>query len=275
MSGQIYTRCYFHMNCVHSFYTWLFTTVHGGSTIYCLLHIIPASGSLFVQKPCCMHSAYKDAYKNRLGSISFFFPTSFPVMSCGMPVPPVNGSIVGQDFSLGARATYQCNPGFRLAGPVTSSVICQESARWSPIEAPPRCVREYFSLPLLPAATASWVLKTASKIRSKIYPGKVDVKTEPNSGCSPSDFSAVTCPDIGHSAVEHGRWRLIYGTQNQYDAIMMLICDPGYYYRGQRVIRCQANSTWNYPDPRPVCDSKYKQTPRQMLITTMLGKKEN
>uniref|UniRef100_A0A8C2WMG0 CUB and Sushi multiple domains 2 n=1 Tax=Cyclopterus lumpus TaxID=8103 RepID=A0A8C2WMG0_CYCLU len=127
------------------------------------------------------------------------------VTSCGMPVPPVNGSIGGQDFSLGARATYQCNPGFRLTGPVTTSVICQESGRWSPIEAPPRCV-------------------------------------------------PVTCPDIGHSAVEHGRWRLIYGTQNQYDAIMMLICDPGYYYRGQRVIRCQANSTWNYPNPRPDCD---------------------
>uniref|UniRef100_A0A3P8W543 CUB and Sushi multiple domains 2 n=1 Tax=Cynoglossus semilaevis TaxID=244447 RepID=A0A3P8W543_CYNSE len=126
------------------------------------------------------------------------------VMSCGMPVPPVNGSIVGQDFSLGARVTYQCNPGFRIAGPVTTTLACQESGRWSPIEAPPRCI-------------------------------------------------PVTCPDIGHSAVEHGRWRLIYGTQNQYDAIMMLICDPGYYYRGQRVIRCQANGTWNYPDPRPVC----------------------
>ncbi|XP_014892814.1 CUB and sushi domain-containing protein 1-like, partial [Poecilia latipinna] len=127
------------------------------------------------------------------------------VMSCGMPVAPVNGSIVGQDFSLGARVTYQCNPGFRLAGPLTTSVVCQESGRWSPIEAPPRCV-------------------------------------------------PVTCADISHSAVEHGRWRLIYGTQNQYDAIMMLVCDPGYYYRGQRIIRCQANGTWNYPDPRPVCD---------------------
>lgn len=69
-------------------------------------------------------------------------------------------------------------------------------------------------------------------------------------------LTAATCADISHSAVEHGRWRLIYGTQNQYDAIMMLICDPGYYYRGQRIIRCQANGTWNYPDPRPVCDSK-------------------
>ncbi|MEQ2286709.1 CUB and sushi domain-containing protein 2, partial [Ameca splendens] len=62
------------------------------------------------------------------------------VMSCGMPVAPVNGSIVGQDFSLGSRVTYQCNPGFRLAGPLTTSVVCQESGRWSSIEAPPRCV---------------------------------------------------------------------------------------------------------------------------------------
>ncbi|KAK0153134.1 CUB and sushi domain-containing protein 1 [Merluccius polli] len=126
------------------------------------------------------------------------------VLSCGMPVPPVNGSISGQDFTLGARARYQCNPGFRLAGPITTSVVCQDSGRWSAIEAPPRCI-----------------------------PG--------------------SCQDISHSAVDHGRWRLIYGTQNQYDAIMMLICDLGYYYRGRRVIRCQANSTWDYPDPRPAC----------------------
>ncbi|XP_031645143.1 LOW QUALITY PROTEIN: CUB and sushi domain-containing protein 1 [Oncorhynchus kisutch] len=127
------------------------------------------------------------------------------VMACGMPIPPVNGSIVGQDFTLGARAMYQCNPGFRLANPLAVSVVCQESGRWSSNEATPRCI-------------------------------------------------PVTCPDIGHSAVDHGRWRLIYGSQSQYDAMMMLICDPGYYYKGQRVIRCQANSTWDYPEPRPACE---------------------
>ncbi|XP_067112326.1 CUB and sushi domain-containing protein 2 [Osmerus mordax] len=126
------------------------------------------------------------------------------VVTCGMPEPPLNGSIAGQDFTLGARALYQCNAGFRLASPLAISVVCQESGRWSPNEAPPRCI-------------------------------------------------PVTCPDIGHSAVDHGRWRLIYGTQNQYDAMMMLICNPGYYYRGQRVIRCLANSTWDYPEPRPAC----------------------
>uniref|UniRef100_A0A9J8ATL8 CUB and Sushi multiple domains 2 n=1 Tax=Cyprinus carpio carpio TaxID=630221 RepID=A0A9J8ATL8_CYPCA len=127
------------------------------------------------------------------------------VVSCGMPLVPVNGTVIGQDFTLGSRVTFSCNPGFRLANAQPVSTLCQESGRWSPMETRPRCV-------------------------------------------------PVTCPDIGHSAVDHGRWRLIYGMQNKYEAMMMLTCDPGYFYKGQRVIRCQANSTWDYPEPRPTCE---------------------
>ncbi|XP_048086105.1 CUB and sushi domain-containing protein 1 [Alosa alosa] len=127
------------------------------------------------------------------------------VVSCGMPLAPVNGSVIGQDFTLGSRVEFQCNPGFRLVGPIAAAISCLESGRWSTLEAQPRCV-------------------------------------------------SVTCPDIGHSAVPHGRWRLIYGVANLYETLMMLICDPGYYYRGQRVIRCQGNGTWDYPEPRPACE---------------------
>ncbi|XP_052388948.1 CUB and sushi domain-containing protein 2-like [Carassius gibelio] len=127
------------------------------------------------------------------------------VVSCGMPLAPVNGTVIGQDFTLGSRVTFSCNPGFRLANAQPVSTLCQESGRWSPMEPRPRCV-------------------------------------------------PVTCPDISHSAVDHGRWRLIYGMQNKYEAMMMLTCDPGYFYKGQRVIRCQANSTWDYPEPRPSCE---------------------
>lgn len=49
--------------------------------------------------------------------------------------------------------------------------------------------------------------------------------------------------------------------QNQYEAMMMLTCDPGYFYKGQRVIRCQANSTWDYPEPRPACESECFYSP--------------
>lgn len=236
------------------------------ANVYCTSMV--ALGVCLYRSPLwARHSAYKDSCWNKLCYLCFHsdlpqfvvlpsghFPLSPLVMSCGMPVPPVNGSVVGQDFSLGARATYRCNPGFQLAGPVTTSVTCQESGRWSPIEAQPRCVREYFSYYSISIWTFSQIRYTNVIFDVKPAPNGVDVWF--NFVCLSSDHPAVTCPDIGHSAVEHGRWRLIYGTQNQYDAIMMLICDPGYYYRGQRVIRCQANSTWNYPDPRPVCDSE-------------------
>lgn len=67
---------------------------------------------------------------------------------------------------------------------------------------------------------------------------------------------AVTCPDVSSISVEHGRWRLIFETQYQFQAQLMLICDPGYYYTGQRVIRCQANGRWSLGDSTPTCQSK-------------------
>lgn len=69
---------------------------------------------------------------------------------------------------------------------------------------------------------------------------------------------AVTCPDISSISVEHGRWRLIFETQYQFQAQLMLICDPGYYYTGQRVIRCQANGKWSLGNSMPTCQSKLR-----------------
>lgn len=68
--------------------------------------------------------------------------SSLSVVSCGMPMAPVNGSVVGQDFTLGLRVTFKCNPGFRLANTLAVSTVCQESGRWSPMETPPRCIRK-------------------------------------------------------------------------------------------------------------------------------------
>src|SRR4029434_5994116 len=57
-----------------------------------------------------------------------------------MPLAPVNGSVIGQDFTLGSRVEFQCNPGFRLVGPTAAAITCLESGRWSTMEAQPRCV---------------------------------------------------------------------------------------------------------------------------------------
>ncbi|XP_041089827.1 CUB and sushi domain-containing protein 2-like [Polyodon spathula] len=131
-------------------------------------------------------------------------PPLCQAVSCSVPRAPANGSVFGREYTLGTRAVYQCNQGFRLLSGQPTSAICQESGEWSPSNIPPRC-------------------------------------------------AAITCPDISHVAMEHGRWRQIYGTQNWYGAQMMLICDLGYYYRGQRITTCQANGTWTMQEPRPTC----------------------
>ena len=69
--------------------------------------------------------------------------------------------------------------------------------------------------------------------------------------------------------MEHGRWRLTYEIQYHYNAQLMLICDPGYYYTGQRVIRCQANGKWSIGEPMPTCKSKNRAQPCQGLVSYM------
>ena len=52
-------------------------------------------------------------------------------MDCGIPTPPVNGSIV--DFSgakLGNTVIFKCNEGFRPSAEVNST--CGSDARWHP-----------------------------------------------------------------------------------------------------------------------------------------------
>ncbi|XP_029114257.1 CUB and sushi domain-containing protein 1-like isoform X1 [Scleropages formosus] len=127
------------------------------------------------------------------------------VMSCGVPPAPENGTVIGRDFSLGSRVSYQCKLGFRLESPQVAPLVCLEDGTWGPDAMPPRCI-------------------------------------------------AVTCPDTRHFAVHHGRWRLLSGIHHQYGATMLLTCDPGYHCRGQRVIRCQGDGTWDIPEPLPTCE---------------------
>uniref|UniRef100_A0A8C9TSU0 CUB and Sushi multiple domains 2 n=1 Tax=Scleropages formosus TaxID=113540 RepID=A0A8C9TSU0_SCLFO len=61
------------------------------------------------------------------------------VVSCGVPASPINGSVTARDYTVGSRALYHCNPGYQLSSPYAVSIICQESGRWSPVDAPPRC----------------------------------------------------------------------------------------------------------------------------------------
>ena len=46
-----------------------------------------------------------------------------------MLVPPTNGNVIVGVTTLGAMATYTCNPSYRLVG--MDSRQCQENGQWS------------------------------------------------------------------------------------------------------------------------------------------------
>lgn len=102
----------------------------------------------------CLHWVFSEVWQQKeiasvLGVLWVHFEISiflsFTVVSCGMPIAPVNGTVIGQHFTLGSRVTFSCNPGFRLANAQPVSTLCQESGRWSTMETRPRCVREFIS----------------------------------------------------------------------------------------------------------------------------------
>ncbi|XP_041439963.1 CUB and sushi domain-containing protein 2 isoform X1 [Xenopus laevis] len=125
-------------------------------------------------------------------------------MFCGVPASPKNGVVYGKEYTVGTKATYECDEGHHFLNPEDAEAECLPSGHWSNGNNPPQCV-------------------------------------------------AVTCPDINNLNTEHGRWRIIHKSHYHYGAELMLICDPGYYYVGPRVVRCQANGTWSVGEATPTC----------------------
>ncbi|KAJ6665888.1 hypothetical protein lerEdw1_001360 [Lerista edwardsae] len=63
----------------------------------------------------------------------------FDAVSCGIPDPPGNGSVWGNEFILGSRVIYECNEGFKLERSQQATAVCQEDGLWSNKGRPPVC----------------------------------------------------------------------------------------------------------------------------------------
>lgn len=246
-SGQICSRCNLQMNCSHSLQTWLFTIAQMAAcaTVYCT-SILPLGvclsknllerSDLCIQKCWCKKMWLTVWVLCVLSHVLWNAGASSQWQHCG------SGLLFRSKSCIPVQSWFSSCQFCHQVGDMSG--IWEMEPHWGPTQMYP------------------WVFFLSSCIHLSYPGGFHNWHQTIYMRCFhwfvwPLTFPAVTCPDIGHSAVEHGRWRLIYGTQNQYDAIMMLVCDPGYYYRGQRIIRCQVNGTWNYPDPRPVCDGMY------------------
>ena len=63
-------------------------------------------------------------------------PAVVDVPDCGVLLPPVNGSVLLENITIGSVANYSCDQGFELLG--VSSRTCQGDSTWS--DRPPTCV---------------------------------------------------------------------------------------------------------------------------------------
>nr|XP_045755079.1 CUB and sushi domain-containing protein 2 [Mirounga angustirostris] len=195
------------------------------------------------------------------------FKIRYSAPYCSLPRAPLHGFLLGQPSTQpGGSVHFGCNTGYRLVG--HSMAICTRHPQgyylWS--EAIPLCQALSCGLPEAPKN--GMVFGKEYTVGTKaVYSCSegyhLQAGAEATAECLetglwsnhnvPPQCVPVTCPDVSSISVEHGRWRLIFETQYQFQAQLMLICDPGYYYTGQRVIRCQANGKWSLGNSMPTC----------------------
>nr|XP_032815088.1 CUB and sushi domain-containing protein 3-like isoform X2 [Petromyzon marinus] len=60
-------------------------------------------------------------------------------ISCRVPRPPADGTVVGRELVVGARVEYRCRPGYSPAPGETAFAVCQSSGKWSNLNQPPSC----------------------------------------------------------------------------------------------------------------------------------------
>ncbi|ELW48605.1 CUB and sushi domain-containing protein 3, partial [Tupaia chinensis] len=195
------------------------------------------------------------------------FKIRYSAPYCSLPRAPLHGFVLGQTSTQpGGSVHFSCNAGYRLVG--HSMAICTRHPQgyylWS--EAIPLCQALSCGLPEAPknGMVFGKEYTVGTKAMYSCSEGyHLQAGAEATAECLdtglwsnhnvPPQCVPVTCPDVGSTSVEHGRWRLVFETQFQFQAQLMLICDPGYYYTGQRVIRCQADGKWSLGDSLPTC----------------------
>ncbi|ETE68909.1 CUB and sushi domain-containing protein 2, partial [Ophiophagus hannah] len=186
---------------------------------------------------------------------------------CSLPPAPLHGSILSHSgLQPGSTIWFGCDTGYRLVGHSfsTCSRHPQGYHHWN--KAIPLCQAISCGVPRAPkngvvfgreytmGSKAVYQCKEGFHLQAQDNSSVECLATgQWSNGNNPLPCMAVSCPDISSIAVEHGRWRLIHETQYQYNAQLMLICDPGYYYIGYRVIGCQANGKWSIGEPMPTC----------------------
>ncbi|KAM9317096.1 CUB and sushi domain-containing protein 1 [Gastrophryne carolinensis] len=177
-------------------------------------------------------------------------------ISCGIAQPPGNGSVSGNEFTLGSKVIYECNEGYRLQSSQQSTAVCQEDGAWSNAGKPPVC--QPITCPNLDSLLSEHVVwKLVSGLLNE-YGSQVLLSCSPGyylgglrllqcraNGTWSGDNAKPTCMVIscGNLPTPPNGNRI--GTLNVYGATTIFTCNAGYTLVGSHVRECLANGLWS------------------------------
>ncbi|KAM5163755.1 CUB and sushi domain-containing protein 1 [Mantella aurantiaca] len=177
-------------------------------------------------------------------------------ISCGIAQPPGNGSVTGNEFTLGSKVIYECNEGYRLQSSQQSTAVCQEDGSWSNAGKPPVC--QTITCSNLDSQLSEHVIWRLVSGSLNEYGSQVLLSCSPgyylsglrllqcrangtwSEGNIKPSCMVISCGDL---PIPPNGNRI--GTLNVYGATTIFTCNSGYTLVGSHVRECLANGLWS------------------------------
>ncbi|KAJ8415730.1 hypothetical protein AAFF_G00402870 [Aldrovandia affinis] len=191
----------------------------------------------------------------------------YQTLYCSTPDSPPHGSVLSQTGGyLNSVVRWACDRGYRLIG--KSSAVCRRTPygyyTWdSPI---PACQAVSCGVPRAPVngGVLSADYSVGTHVTYFCHDGyRLSSKELTTAICQPDGTwsnhnktprcSVVICPSVGSFTLDHGRWRIVNGSNYEYGTKIIFTCDPGYFRQGPAHVQCLANGVWSWRNERPHC----------------------
>ncbi|KAM4694506.1 CUB and sushi domain-containing protein 1 [Discoglossus pictus] len=196
-------------------------------------------------------------------------PPICKAISCGIAQAPGNGSVSGNEFTLGSQVIYECNVGYRLQSSQQSTAVCQEDGSWSNAGKPPVCqpitcpsIESQISEHIIWRLVSGSLNEYGSQVLLSCSPGYFLgglrlLQCRANETWSGDDVKpsckVISCGDL--PTPPNGNK---IGTLNVFGATTIFTCNTGYTLVGSHVRECLANGLWSGTNTRCLaghCDS--------------------
>ncbi|XP_075454326.1 CUB and sushi domain-containing protein 1 [Ascaphus truei] len=200
--------------------------------------------------------------KNANGMYGWDFPAPIcKAVSCGITQSPGNGSVSGNEFTLGSKVIYECNEGYRLQSSQHSTAVCQEDGSWSNAGKPPVCqpincpsmdsqLSEHVIWRLVSGSLNEYGSQVLLSCSPGYYLGRLRLLQCTANGTWSGDDVKPSCKVISCGDLPTPPNGNTIGTLNVYGATTIFTCNTGYTLVGSHVRECLANGLWSSTDTR-------------------------